>query len=197
VGIFAEKSSETSGAVEAPLVVLETPKGEPVDAAKKMGEVVEGPEAIEIPDVVDIPPEQAHFLKQEIEYVEGIGPVYGAKLRAVGVNSPLDLLRKGATRKGRELIAAASGITLTLILKWVNHADLYRLKGVGSEYADLLEAAGVDTVVELAMRNPANLHDKLTVTNEEKKLVRKVPAAAQVEDWVAQAKQLGRVVRYD
>jgi uncharacterized membrane protein HdeD (DUF308 family)/predicted flap endonuclease-1-like 5' DNA nuclease len=152
--------------------------------------------AVEIPNVVDIPAEQAAFLKKEIEYVEGIGPVYGAKLKAVGINSPLDLLRKGATRKGRELIAEASGITGTLILKWVNHADLFRLKGVGSEYADLLEAAGVDTVVELAQRNPANLHTKMVATNEEKKLVRQLPSAAQVEGWVSEAKLLDRVVTY-
>jgi uncharacterized membrane protein HdeD (DUF308 family)/predicted flap endonuclease-1-like 5' DNA nuclease len=156
----------------------------------------EEPKAVEIPDVVVIPEEQAHFLKQEIEYVEGIGPVFGGKLRAIGVNTPLDLLRKGATRKGRDLIAEASGITGTLILKWVNHTDLYRLKGVGSEYADLLEAAGVDTVVELATRNPTNLHNKLVSINEEKKLVRQVPSPAQIEHWVEQAKQLGRVVSY-
>jgi predicted flap endonuclease-1-like 5' DNA nuclease len=81
-------------------------------------------------------------------------------------------------------------------LKWVNHADLFRLKGVGSEYADLLEAAGVDTVVELAQRNATNLYNKMVATNEEKKLVRQLPSAEKVEDWVAQAKLLGRVITY-
>ena len=108
----------------------------------------------------------------------------------------LDLLSKGATRKGRELIAEGSGISPKLILEWVNHADLFRLKGVGSEYADLLEEAGVDTVVELAQRNPANLHPKLVEINEQKKLVRQTPSLNQVETWVAEAKQLGRVVQY-
>jgi predicted flap endonuclease-1-like 5' DNA nuclease len=152
--------------------------------------------AFDIPDVVEIAAAQAGFLKKEIEYVEGIGPAYGAKLKAVGINTPLDLLQKGATRKGRELIAEAAGITITLILKWVNHADLFRLKGVGSEYADLLEAAGVDTVVELAQRNPVNLHNKMVATNEEKNLVRQLPSAAQVEGWVSEAKSLDRVVTY-
>jgi uncharacterized membrane protein HdeD (DUF308 family)/predicted flap endonuclease-1-like 5' DNA nuclease len=184
-----------SGSAENAAALVDTTAGEEVVAEKAAPEVEEL-EDVDIPEIVEIPEEQARFLKQEIEYVEGIGPVYGAKLRAIGINTPLDLLKKGATRKGRELIAAASGITGTLILKWVNHTDLYRLKGVGSEYADLLEAAGVDTVVELATRNPANLHEKLAATNADKKLVRQVPSLAQVEDWVTQAKQLGRVVTY-
>jgi uncharacterized membrane protein HdeD (DUF308 family)/predicted flap endonuclease-1-like 5' DNA nuclease len=196
VGIVSEKAPESVEAVEMPAGALETPISEMVEATEEPGSAVEVSENVEIPDVVDIPEEQARTLKHEIEYVEGIGPVFGAKLKAVGINTPLDLLRKGATRKGRDLIAEATGITLTLILKWVNHTDLYRLKGVGSEYADLLEAAGVDTVVELATRNPTNLHNKLVVINEEKKLVRQVPSATQVENWVVEAKQLGRVVTY-
>jgi uncharacterized membrane protein HdeD (DUF308 family)/predicted flap endonuclease-1-like 5' DNA nuclease len=151
---------------------------------------------VEFANMAEIPAEQAAFLKKEIEYVEGIGPAYGAKLRAIGIATPLDLLSKGATRKGRELIVKATGITMALILKWVNHTDLFRVKGVGSEYADLLEVAGVDTVVELSRRKPTNLHAKMVEMNETKKLVRKLPTEAQVEDWVAQAKQLGRVVMY-
>jgi predicted flap endonuclease-1-like 5' DNA nuclease len=83
-----------------------------------------------------------------------------------------------------------------LILKWVNHIDLYRVKGIGSEYAELLEQSGVDTVVELATRNPANLYQTLVSVNEAKKLVRKLPVLSQVEDWVNQAKNLPRVVSY-
>jgi uncharacterized membrane protein HdeD (DUF308 family) len=183
---------ETGAVVEEATQVIEAVP----EVAEKASLDVEEVKAVEIPDVVDIPAEQANFLKKEIEYVEGIGPVYGAKLKAVGINSPLDLLRKGATRKGRELIAEASGITITLILKWVNHADLFRLKGVGSEYADLLEAAGVDTVVELAQRNATNLHNKMVATNEEKKLVRQLPSVTQVENWVSEAKLLDRVITY-
>lgn len=195
--IFATPEGEVSTAAEKSAVLVDAASGEVLAAASTLaGPPAELPEEVEIPDFVDIPEEQARFLKQDIEYVEGIGPAYGAKLKAIGINSPLDLLRKGATRKGRELIVEACGISAKLILKWVNHADLFRLKGVGSEYADLLEAAGVDTVVELAQRNAHNLHTRLVEVNEEKKLVRLVPAQTQVEGWIEQAKVLGRVVSY-
>jgi predicted flap endonuclease-1-like 5' DNA nuclease len=128
--------------------------------------------------------------------VEGIGPAYAAKLETVGVKTTDDLLEKGATRKGRGELETASGISGTLILKWVNHVDLMRIKGVGSEYSDLLEAAGVDTVPELAQRNAANLVAKLTEVNEAKKLVRRVPTEHEVADWVAQAHAMGRVIEY-
>ena len=153
-------------------------------------------EQVELPDLADIPDDQANYLKQDIQYVEGIGPVYGEKLKAAGIATPVELLRKGATREGRELIAKATGITGTLVLKCVNHTDLFRVKGVGSEYADLLEVAGVDTVVELAQRNAVNLYQKMVETNAAKKLVRQLPSQTQVENWIEHAKQLGRVVRY-
>ncbi len=145
-------------------------------------------------DATDV--EEIGKFKHPLEYVEGIGPVYAAKLKAIGLVTCLDLLKAGASRKGREEIASKSGISGSLILKWVNHVDLYRIKGVGSEYADLLEVAGVDTVVELAQRNPGNLLAKMTEINVTKELVRKVPTAANVEDWVSQAKGLPRVVTY-
>ncbi len=134
--------------------------------------------------------------KEKLEYVEGIGAAYAEKLRGAGLNTVLDLLQRGATRKGRAELVEVTGITGKLILKWVNHADLYRIKGVGSEYADLLEAAGVDTVVELAHRNPANLLSAVVETNKVKNLVRKEPVASQVEDWVSQAKTLPRMIQY-
>jgi predicted flap endonuclease-1-like 5' DNA nuclease len=133
---------------------------------------------------------------QGLEYVEGIGPVFAEKLRGVGVATLLDLLERGATSKGRDELAEGSGIGGSQILKWVNHVDLYRVKGVGSEYADLLEASGVDTVVELAQRNPANLAEKIVAVNEEKNLVRRTPVQSQVEEWVDQAKKLPRVISY-
>ncbi|WP_305043766.1 DUF4332 domain-containing protein, partial [Geoalkalibacter sp.] len=83
-----------------------------------------------------------------------------------------------------------------LLLKWINNSDLFRIKGVGQEYADLLEQAGVDTVPELAQRKPENLHQKMTELNEQKKLVRKLPTLDQVQSWVAQAKELPRVIHY-
>jgi predicted flap endonuclease-1-like 5' DNA nuclease len=136
------------------------------------------------------------IFKHKLDYVEGIGPVYAEKLRGIGVMTVLDLLQQGTTRKGRARLAERSGITGTLILKWVNHTDLYRIKGVGAEYADLLEAAGVDTVVELGHRNPANLLQKMLEINEAKHLVRKTPVLSQVTDWVVQAKGLPRIVQY-
>ena len=132
----------------------------------------------------------------DLSYVEGIGEVYAGKLKEVGVDSPQALLERGATPSGRKELAEATEISPHLILEWVNHVDLYRISGVGSEYADLLEAAGVDTVVELAQRNPANLFEKLIEVNEQKALVRKLPTQTQVEDWVAQAKSLPRVISY-
>lgn len=132
-----------------------------------------------------------------LEYIEGVGAVYAEKLGAIGIKSPLDLLVKGATRKGREEIARQADISPKLVLEWVNHVDLYRIKGVGSEYADLLEEAGVDTVVELAQRNAVNLHNKLVAVNEEKRLVRQLPGQSQVKQWVGQAKELPRVITYD
>jgi predicted flap endonuclease-1-like 5' DNA nuclease len=131
-----------------------------------------------------------------IEDVEGIGPSYGEKLRTAGVSSTDELLKSGATPAGRKSLAEASGISDTLVLRWVNQADLYRIKGIGSEYAELLEAAGVDSVPELAQRVPANLYAKLGEANQAKNLVRRLPTAAEVESWVAEAKSLPRLVQY-
>jgi len=128
--------------------------------------------------------------------VEGIGSKYASKLEKAGVGSTESLLKMGGTPAGRKEIAAKSGISDSLILEWVNHVDLYRIKGVGSEYSDLLEEAGVDTVVELAQRSPANLMAKMTEVNASKKLVRKLPTKEQVADWVAQAKKLPRAIKY-
>jgi predicted flap endonuclease-1-like 5' DNA nuclease len=128
--------------------------------------------------------------------IEGIGDVYAQKLHTQGVNSLEALLESGSTSKGRKDLAASSGISETLILKWVNRADLFRIKGIGEEYSDLLEVAGVDTVPELAQRNPANLFEALVKANEEKKLVRKMPTQDQVSGWVEQAKTLPRVIHY-
>lgn len=131
-----------------------------------------------------------------IEEIEGIGPAYAEKLGAAGVKTVASLLEKGASKSGRNQIAEASGIDGSRILRWVNMADLFRVKGIGEEYADLLEAAGVDTVPELSNRNAANLAAKLGEVNEEKKLVRALPSEKTVQDWVAQAKELDRVVTY-
>ena len=128
--------------------------------------------------------------------VEGIGPVYGEKLEAVGVKTTDDLLERGATQKGREELEAASGIGRVLILKWVNRVDLYRIDGVGSEYSDLLEVAGVDTIPELAYRNAENLTQTMAEANAARNLVRRLPTLEVVADWIEQAKKLPRVVQY-
>jgi predicted flap endonuclease-1-like 5' DNA nuclease len=128
--------------------------------------------------------------------VEGIGTKYAGKLIKAGISTTDALLKAGMTPKGRKDLAEKSGIGEALILEWVNHVDLYRIKGVGSEYSDLLEAAGVDTVPELAQRKAANLTQKMVAVNLEKKLVRKLPVESQVANWIEQAKKLPRVITY-
>ncbi|GAB4490856.1 MAG: hypothetical protein OHK0031_14150 [Anaerolineales bacterium] len=128
--------------------------------------------------------------------IEGIGESYAEKLKAAGVGSIEALLEKGASPKGRKALAEATGISDTLILKWVNRADLFRVPGLGEEYSDLLEKAGVDTVAELAQRKAENLFQKLQEINAEKQLVRRLPGAEQVSAWIEAAKSLPRGVQY-
>jgi predicted flap endonuclease-1-like 5' DNA nuclease len=132
----------------------------------------------------------------KIADLEGVGEAYAQKLKMTGIRTTNGLLGKGATPQGRKKIADTTGISDSLILQWVNHIDLYRIKGIKSEYADLFEAAGVDTVVELAQRNPANLFQKIAEVNMVKELVRRLPTEKQVQDWIAKAKQLPRKVTY-
>jgi len=131
-----------------------------------------------------------------LEKVEGIGNKYAQQLRDAGVANTEELLSKGSTPKGRQAIADGSGISPKLILEWVNHVDLFRINGVGEEYADLLEEAGVDTIPELAQRNSENLHAKLVEVNQKKKLVRQLPSESQVAQWIEQAGNLPRVITY-
>ena len=128
--------------------------------------------------------------------IEGIGEKYAEKLQAAGVTSVEQLLEEGATPQGRKRLAEKANISSTSILKWVNRADLFRIKGIGEEYADLLEAAGVDTVPDLGQRKAENLYQKLLEVNEARKLVRRPPIQAQVAEWIEQAKNLPRVVQY-
>jgi len=132
----------------------------------------------------------------KIEDLEGVGPVIGAKLRGAGVQTTDDLLEKAGPAAGRAALAAASGVSADQLLKWVNHADLYRLSGVGSEYADLLEAAGVDSCPELARRNAANLAATMAEANAAKSIVRRLPTEATIAGWIEQAKALPKVVTH-
>lgn len=138
----------------------------------------------------------------KLDYIEGIGPAMMELLENVGVSDTDDLLEKASTPSGRKQLAkqlesdTERDISERMILEWANRCDLARVKGIGSEYADLLENSGVDTVPELATRNPSNLHEKLAEVNEEKELVRALPSKSKVEDWVNQAKELPRIITY-
>lgn len=133
---------------------------------------------------------------KKIEDVEGIGPVIGEKLRGAGIKDTDGLLENTRTPKQRKDLAEKAGLTDKQVLKFANMVDLYRINGVGSEYAELLEAAGVDTVPELARRNAANLTTAMTEVNEQKKLTRRVPTETEVTKWIAQAKDLPRMLEY-
>lgn len=132
----------------------------------------------------------------KLTVIEGIAEVLEEKLKKAGVGSVEKLLEVGGTRKGRQDLAAASGIEPKRLLRFVNYADLMRINGIGGEYAELLEAAGVDSVAELAQRRSDNLHTKMVEANEKKSLVRQVAAATQVEQWIEQAKKLPKAVHH-
>ena len=133
----------------------------------------------------------------KISDIEGIGPKYAEKLMEAKIRSVYALLKAGASKSGRKALAKETGIDETLILKWVNMADLYRVQGVGSEYAELLEKAGVDTVKELRNRNANNLHAKMVEVNSSgRALVRQLPGLKSVQKWVEHAKKLDPMVSY-
>ncbi len=135
-------------------------------------------------------------MSYSIEEIEGIGEKYGEKFKAIGIKTTDDLLEKGASKKGRSELAEKTGISEDLILKWTNHADLFRVKGVAGEFSELLEAAGVDTVKEFRNRVPANLHAKMVEVNEAKKLTRRIPSVGQLEEMIAHAKTLAPKMTY-
>jgi predicted flap endonuclease-1-like 5' DNA nuclease len=135
-------------------------------------------------------------MSYSISEIEGIGPVYAEKLGAVGISTTEAYLERAKDPKGRKALAEETGIDAARILKWANMADLMRISGVGEEYSELLEAAGVDTVKELKHRNAENLAAKMAEVNETKKLVRQVPGESQVTKWVEQAKELPPMMTY-
>ncbi len=143
-----------------------------------------------VPEKMEVPAPKG------LKYIEGIGDAYRQKLRQAGITNTDELLEKGSTVQGRNEIINTTGISEKILLRWVNMADLYRINGIGQEYAELLEAAGVDTVPELAQRVPANLLEKIAAANAQKKMVRRLPDLSQVESWIAQAKSLPRIINY-
>ncbi len=132
----------------------------------------------------------------KIAEIEGIGPTYAEKLQEVGIKTTEDLLKACATPTGRKKIAEDTGISGKLILKWTNHADLFRIKGVAGQFAELLEAAGVDTVKEFRHRVAANLHPKMVEVNEVKNLCNRVPSVSDLEKMIEQAKELEPIITY-
>ncbi|MBD5173733.1 MAG: DUF4332 domain-containing protein [Bacteroidales bacterium] len=132
----------------------------------------------------------------KIEEIEGIGSVYAEKLETVGIKTTEALLDRAETKKGREKLAEETGISEKLILKWANHADLFRIKGIAGQFAELLEAAGVDTVKELRHRVPANLYAKLVEVNDARNLCNRVPAESEIARMVDQAKEMEPRMKY-
>ena len=133
-------------------------------------------------------------LDQDIETIEGIGPIYGNKLRNSGVKVVGDLLRAGSTRSGRRILANKVDVAPATLLKWVYRADFFRIRGIGTQYSALLESAGVNTVPDLSRRNPKNLYAKLRAINRKKNLVRRIPPYRTVRGWIESAKHLRRIV---
>ncbi len=135
-------------------------------------------------------------MAKSIQDVEGIGPKYAEQLKQVGISSPDKLLEAGSSKKGRKELAEKTGISESLILTWVNMCDLFRINGVGGQFAELLEGAGVDTVKELRNRNAENLAAKMAEVNDAKHLCKVSPSASMVEKWIEQAKSLAPMVTH-
>jgi predicted flap endonuclease-1-like 5' DNA nuclease len=182
---------ETAGppAIEAPILPSEEVPVEPETAAISTPSPQSQEDEIAIPAPIARP-------KVPVETIEGIGPVYAARLKEIGILFVADLLEAGASRRGREELVEKVGISATLVLKWVNMADLMRISGIGEEYSELLEAAGVDTVKELRNRIPENLHQAMLQANLQRKMVRRTPHLSEVQSWVEQAKHLEPVMTY-
>lgn len=133
---------------------------------------------------------------QDIEIIEGIGPSYGSRLRNAGVKTMEDLLRLGSTRNERYELADKVGVTPATIFKWVNQADFFRIRGIGMQYSNLLESAGVNTMMDLSRRTPKSLYEKLRETNRKRKLVKRTPPLKIIEGWIQRAKKLEYIVKY-
>jgi predicted flap endonuclease-1-like 5' DNA nuclease len=147
-------------------------------------------------DILETEAPEISARKIKIIEIEGIGPIYSERLNEIGIQYIDELLDAGASRSDREALARQTEIPHRLILEWINLADLFRIDGIGEEWSDLLEEAGVDTVVELAQRNPINLHSTLDKVNESTNIVQRVPSVEQISDWVEKAKKLPSKIEY-
>lgn len=128
--------------------------------------------------------------------IKGIGSVHSATLVKEGISTVEDLLAKAASKAGRVALAAKTGIAESQVLRWVNMADLFRIKGIAEDFSDLLEASGVDTVKELRNRVPENLHKKVSEVNDEKKIAGRTPRLDEVTKWIEEAKTLAPTVTH-
>ncbi|UCH37107.1 MAG: DUF4332 domain-containing protein [Candidatus Bathyarchaeota archaeon] len=135
-------------------------------------------------------------LEQNVEKIEGIGPTYGGRLRNVGILSISDLLQAGSTRNERSALANKIGVTAPTVLKWVSRADFFRIRGVGKQYSDLIVAAGIQNVDDLARSNPKNLYVKLKDTDRKMNLVKQPPSFNTVKRWIVHAEKLQQIVEY-
>ena len=135
-------------------------------------------------------------MSYKIQEIEGIGPAYAEKLAAADIDTTEELLKLCCDARGRKATAEKTGVSESQLLKWANMADLMRISGIGSEFSELLEAAGVDTVKELRNRNAGNLAAKMAEVNEQKKLTRTVPSEKTVAGWVDQAKSIDPLITH-
>jgi len=207
-----EPAHPAAAPVAAAAYVAATPAREPEPApaapvaaaavaASSISDEPAAPAAAPVAAAAASTPEPAPAAEPEhhagIEDVEGIGPAEAEKLAAAGITTTAGLLQAGAKPDGRARIAAASGISSSLILEWVNHVDLMRIKGVGSEYSDLLELAGVDSPAELAHRNATNLATTIQeVVAARPDIVRRVPTESEIAGWIQQAASLDKIVEH-
>ncbi len=197
LGLYHDISNLVHPQVTAPEAVEPLPAEAETRVADIAPEVEEEPLPVPEPEeeaALPVVPSRRRLIS--IEKLEGIGPVYAAKLLEVGVKTTDDLLNQGKSRKGREELVEKTGISSLLILKWANMADLMRIRGIGEEYSELLERAGVDTVKELRNRNPNNLYQAMANANESLKLVRRLPKLSDVENWVREAKASEPLMTY-
>jgi predicted flap endonuclease-1-like 5' DNA nuclease len=134
------------------------------------------------------------YLDQNIEEIEGIGRIYGKRLRKAGIKTINDLLKVGSSRNGRYVLSKKVGVSPSIIVKWVYRADLFRIRGIGKQYSSLLESAGVNTVTNLSIRNPELLYKDLIEINRKMNLVRRTPPYNMVKNWIENARSLQCIV---